>query len=352
MISNLRRSRLIAGDVTAAIPRTFRADLVTTQQATRQEQERASQQAEALAEQQASAATAFRHSIDPTRAYAAEVKRLTDFYPEFVQQLGSAEEAQRVLDQTLSDAPPRIKALETANSLSRSAERFGLVFTSAFEDAIVEGRGLGEAFQGLEQDVIRLITRMLILEPLMEGIRGGFEGAGLGDGGDGGGISDLVSGGIKGALGLFGFNAATAHAGGVVGHLGAPSRFVSFADVVRAERFHDGGIVGPLPKLPGERVILARDGETIRTPEQERAMQPRLGGRAAAPRHSRPCQRRPGRPQDARPDRPRRRARDPQSAWPDRAVSDVKQAAFPPLGYEAFKDAPTGRMIRMDFLPA
>ena len=203
----------------------------------------------------------------------------------------SADGAPRELDPAVTALPGQL------SEASEAANRFGLVFVSAFEDAIIGGRGLGEVFQGLEQDIIRLIARMLVLEPILEGIRTGFAGASFG-GDSGGGLEGLVSGGIKGALELFGLAgtpgesvipgvtpsilevgapAFLAHAGGVVGHLGAPSRFVSFADVVRAERFHDGGTVGPLPKLPGERVILARDGETIRTPEQERALQSRGG---------------------------------------------------------------------------
>lgn len=45
-------------------------------------------------------------------------------------------------------------------------EELGLTFSSAFEDAIVGGKGLSEVFRGLEQDILRLVTRKLVTEPL------------------------------------------------------------------------------------------------------------------------------------------------------------------------------------------
>jgi len=45
-------------------------------------------------------------------------------------------------------------------------EELGLSFTSAFEDAIVSGEGLSDVFKGLEQDIIRIVTRKLVTEPM------------------------------------------------------------------------------------------------------------------------------------------------------------------------------------------
>lgn len=49
-------------------------------------------------------------------------------------------------------------------------EELGLTFTSAFEDAIVGGKKFSEVLQGLLQDILRLVTRKNITEPLAEGI--------------------------------------------------------------------------------------------------------------------------------------------------------------------------------------
>jgi hypothetical protein len=47
-----------------------------------------------------------------------------------------------------------------------AAEELGMSFTSAFEDAIVSGRKFSDVLKGLEQDILRIITRRLVTEPL------------------------------------------------------------------------------------------------------------------------------------------------------------------------------------------
>lgn len=46
------------------------------------------------------------------------------------------------------------------------AEELGMTFSSAFEDAIVGGKGLSDVLKGLEQDILRIITRKMVTEPL------------------------------------------------------------------------------------------------------------------------------------------------------------------------------------------
>ncbi len=46
------------------------------------------------------------------------------------------------------------------------AEEFGLAFSSAFEDAIVAGGDLSDVLKGLEQDILRIIIRKSVTEPL------------------------------------------------------------------------------------------------------------------------------------------------------------------------------------------
>lgn len=50
------------------------------------------------------------------------------------------------------------------------AEELGLTFTSAFEDAIAGGKGFSDVLKGLEQDILRLLTRKAITEPLMNAV--------------------------------------------------------------------------------------------------------------------------------------------------------------------------------------
>ena len=73
------------------------------------------------------------------------------------------------------------KAKETDKAIVKTktlAEELGLSFTSAFEDAIVGGKGLRDLLKGLEQDIIRIVTRKLVTEPLSNAIGGIFGGGG------------------------------------------------------------------------------------------------------------------------------------------------------------------------------
>lgn len=94
---------------------------------------------------------------------------------------------------------------ESLKEADNFAKELGLTFTSAFEDAIVEGKGLREVLAGLEQDIIRIITRKLVTEPLADGLTSLIKGA-LGDlGGLFGGGGGKAGAGIGGFLGsLFG----------------------------------------------------------------------------------------------------------------------------------------------------
>lgn len=80
-------------------------------------------------------------------------------------------------------------------------EELGLTFTSAFEDAIVAGEDLGGILKGLEKDILRIVTRSLITEPL------------------GGAIKDVIGGGLGGGgIGeLFSSFAASIFGGGLAG---------------------------------------------------------------------------------------------------------------------------------------
>lgn len=83
------------------------------------------------------------------------------------------------------------------------AEELGLTFTSAFEDAIAGGKGFSDVLKGLESDILRLLTRIAVTEPLGKALTGGASGGGF----DWGGI-------VKSVVGFFG--GATKNANGNV----------------------------------------------------------------------------------------------------------------------------------------
>jgi hypothetical protein len=62
------------------------------------------------------------------------------------------------------------------------AEELGLTFTSAFEDAIVGGKKFSDILKGLEQDILRIVTRKLVTEPLAGAVGGIVKGIGGGGG--------------------------------------------------------------------------------------------------------------------------------------------------------------------------
>jgi len=104
------------------------------------------------------------------------------------------------------------------------AEELGLSFTSAFEDAIVGGKGFSEVLKGLEQDILRIVTRKLATEPLGNALTGALGGSG----GIGGFFSNIASGAggfFKSLLGFDGggYTGSGARAGGLDGKGGFPA---------------------------------------------------------------------------------------------------------------------------------
>lgn len=67
------------------------------------------------------------------------------------------------------------KANETTKKTNDLAKELGMTFTSAFEDAIVEGKKLSDVLRGLAQDILRIATRTLVTEPLANALTDGFK---------------------------------------------------------------------------------------------------------------------------------------------------------------------------------
>lgn len=143
-------------------------------------------------------------TVTPTKLYADEVARLNEL-------LASGHLSQQQFNQALEAAKSRLKdATEETSRLDEVAERLGFTFTSSFEDAIVEGKKFSEVIKGLEQDLIRLILRTAVIEPLAGGLGSIFSsvlGGAIGGlfGGGGGALTGSVAGAGGGASGHPGF---------------------------------------------------------------------------------------------------------------------------------------------------
>ncbi len=59
------------------------------------------------------------------------------------------------------------------------AHDLGLTFSSAFEDAIVGGKGLSDVLHGIEQDILRILVRKAVTEPIANAIGGALTGSSI-----------------------------------------------------------------------------------------------------------------------------------------------------------------------------
>ena len=113
---------------------------------------------------------------------------------------------------------------------------------------MVEERNLSDVLQGLERDILRILTRKLVTAPLA------------------GALTGLIGRGLGAFAGEF-------HGGGQVGSTSVPARVVPASFFAGAPRFAGGGMVGRVPSLgPGEVPAILHRGEIVRTPSQEAAL--------------------------------------------------------------------------------
>ena len=151
--------------------------------------------------------------VDPVAPLLDQLGVLEDLiaaYPEYGDII--TEQMLRVQEE-IDKANDGLKEQKDDVEKTKSAwEELGPTFSSAFEDAIVEGKKLSDVMNGLEKDILRIVTRKLVTEPLGNAISGIF----------GGGGSGLLGGVGK----LFGF--ATGGSFTVGGSGGTDSQLVAF----------------------------------------------------------------------------------------------------------------------------
>lgn len=218
----------------------------------------------AAAQREDPAVQEARRLFDSTRTsaeqYEATITRLGELRPTLEQLFGTegadeivarrAEQALATLERA-EQGGERIKRLgEQAAKTSRDARELGNAFASAFEDAVQNGKNLGDVLKNLEQDLLRLGNRKFITEPLgrlVDSFMGGGGGGGQFDigkvfGNLGSGSFFAKDGGLK-DLGGAAAGAAGASGGGGGDWLGSAFSWIT-------SLFADGGIMtsrGPLP---------------------------------------------------------------------------------------------------------
>ena len=123
--------------------------------------------AEAVARQRQeleSFAEALTRSVNPAQELAEELARIEEaFEAGLISFETYGEGIFNAMERAKEGTEKTNEALKKTKPLS---EELGLTFASAFEDAIAEGEKLSDVLKALEKDIIRIITRKLVTEPL------------------------------------------------------------------------------------------------------------------------------------------------------------------------------------------
>lgn len=138
-------------------------------------------------------------------AVDAMLRKLSDSAREYGNAITDPLDAQRqAFLQTEKDYEAVDKALaklqDSANKASDIGADLGMTFASAFEDAIVNGAKLSDVLRGLEKDIVRIITRRLVTEPLADAVSGFLKPATGGGGFDFGSIISKIAGSFFGGF--------------------------------------------------------------------------------------------------------------------------------------------------------
>lgn len=75
----------------------------------------------------------------------------------------------RSIAESIEKETERAEKVKETKSL---AEEIGITFTSAFEDAIAAGESFSDVLQAIEKDIVKLLMRMYVTEPLMGAVKG------------------------------------------------------------------------------------------------------------------------------------------------------------------------------------
>lgn len=99
------------------------------------------------------------------------VREKTEADKENVRAIEAARDATEDYDKALQRLNEELqrdlkKNAEETDNIKSAADELGLTFASAFEDAIVEGKKFSDVLKGLYQDILRIIIRRQVTEPL------------------------------------------------------------------------------------------------------------------------------------------------------------------------------------------
>lgn len=114
----------------------------------------------------------IKNQIDPYR----ELNKEVELYVKLLNMgLLSMPEFEKAMELIRNKSKGMGEAGEQAKKNAEFAREMGLTFSSAFEDAVVQGKKLREVLQGIAQDIARILLRKTVTEPVGNAITSGIK---------------------------------------------------------------------------------------------------------------------------------------------------------------------------------
>lgn len=169
--------------------------------------EASQQQAEAFAKTLADEARETERMAKANERLVEQYRQVADPLRKYFQQLDEIRALQGISESEREDFSRKViedmdaevaKMSELGDVMEENndfAREFGLTFASAFEDAVVNGKSFSEVLKGIEQDILRIVMRKTLTEPLgnmLNEFVGGFDLGSLFGGGSTSGFGDLA----------------------------------------------------------------------------------------------------------------------------------------------------------------
>jgi hypothetical protein len=163
-----------------------------------------------------------------TRSFVEDFKLASDTGTESIKTFGG--ESQKLTEKLVKNEQATIRLDTALERVKGTAEEFGDIIATGFEDAVFQARTFQDALKGVAQDLIRLTFRKSITEPLAQGIASSLSGGFFGN----------IFGGLFGGKQFGGL--VQSHKATIVGEAG-PELFVpsTTGTIIPNHRMGDGG---------------------------------------------------------------------------------------------------------------
>ncbi len=206
-----------------------------------QEREEASRQIEALIganKQREQQAQSYIDMVEPANRYFEKLKEIRDLEDRGMLTRDQSTAARVKITEQIAALDAQKEKVKETDDITR---QLGMTFSSAFEDAMVGGKGFRSVLDGLVQDIARMALRLAVIKPLMQMFQG------------------WMGGGSSGAGWTSGYDVPSMRANGGPVQKGVPY----IVGERRAELFVPDQNGKILPRVPAMETVSASGGTTI-----------------------------------------------------------------------------------------